>query len=165
MTDGEITAMLANLGNIELQLGEAAGPILCVEVLMRLLCQLCPTVKAEIKGGDYLNCKLGYVQKAIVKIFRGDQLQSGEAEKMKKLLLIRDKLFHGDFVNAMKFMGILSPSWETLPPKNKTKKEDELDIRQAINSIDRNRGLAEARKIAKQVKGIIEKLIRGLAKN
>ncbi len=163
MTREEIAMILANLKNIELKLGEVAGAILCVEVQMRLICQLCKAVADELKGDDYLKTKLVNVEKAIVNVFK-NQLQSDELKKIERLLIVRNKLLHGDFVQGMKRIDVFPSSREIISSKCK-KEIDKLDIREAIISLDKNHALDKVLGEAKQVQNIMERLIMGLAKS
>lgn len=164
MRTGEINAVLNATENIQLKMDEAGGATLAVELRIRLLAQLSQPIQATLKNKNkYWKCDLQYLIEAIISVCK-NKLEIGEAEKLNKFLVLRHKLVHGNFVSFTKLQGI-EPKGRQIIFSSTRKTLLESDIRESICSVDWNHAFSEFRKLASEVKSIVDRLIRCLADN
>lgn len=163
MQFGEISARLNSIENIQFKMDEAAGTALSVELRMRLLTELSQPVQIALKNKEYYKCELGHLEKAILLVFQ-DKLELGEKEKLTKFLNLRNKLMHGEFVSFAKLQGIV-PKGQQIISSNTKNTLSMSNIKESILSVDWNQAFPEFRKLANEVKAIIDKLIFSHASN
>jgi len=161
MTQDKILAIISNLKNVELKLQEASGYALGIELRIRWLGQLVFEQKNVSEDerklfSKYYECNLNILESEILKKF-DNQLTDDEKEKIRKGRILRNKLFHADFVGLLEAMNI-SPKgrFSNNGMRNILEKKDMIE---AIIAMERNGGFELFREKAIEIINIFEKLL------
>ncbi|MBS0654731.1 MAG: hypothetical protein JSR46_03055, partial [Verrucomicrobia bacterium] len=158
LTRGEIEAMLRSVENVEASFDAVAGATMAVEVRMRLIGELSALVRrelativarenAKLRAGKkratlsdkYWDCKLEYLEEAIDQAY-GSMLDQQEQQKFLEFRKLRNKLFHGNFVELMKLLNTRPTGREQLGGQSARVVLRDDEIREAVLSIERNNG-------------------------
>lgn len=158
MINNKINAILQNLSNIELQVGEAAGIATLVEIKMRLIGELHKPINNKLK---HLTCKLKILAKEITREFQ-DKLNLDEKTKIETFSDIRNKVAHGDIINLLTLLGI-PPTSQKIIPGQANSNLAIPSILESINVVARGGAFNTFRSQAQEVNNILNQLLRGLA--
>ena len=176
ITKTEIEPLLTYMRNIEIQLQEACGPTVAVEMRMRLIGQFSQPIRDRIKelindwkiknpqsknkpSNKYWKCDLCFLDQAIVDIFQ-DRLTSFESQTLLEFRELRNSLLHADFVALMNALKILPTGRKILSVKGDRNILNSADIEEAIKSVERNQGLSKIRNKANESIAVLDKILR-----
>lgn len=101
---------LVSLNNNLLQLGQAAGPILMIELKIRIIAErdlkFRKLVLDKVKNSrfnEYWNCELSSLVVVLGPYFN---LSEAEIDVLKKFIELRNKFVHGEYVSVLDKLGI-----------------------------------------------------------
>ncbi len=172
----EIEPLLTYMKNIEVQLQEACGPTVAVEMRMRLIGQFSQSIRDRVKqlvkdwkvknpqsknkpSNKYWKCDLCFLDQAIVDIFR-DRLDPLECRTLLEFRDLRNSLLHADFVALMSALKILPTGRQILSVKGDRNILTSANIEEAIKIVERNQGLSKIRNKANETITVLDKILR-----
>lgn len=171
---GFINASLYNIGNLVLKWGEAAGPFLSIEPLMRYIAELHNPLQDKVieliktdkstKNNQYVNywdCNPKYLVTAIESIF-GNKIQPEALIQISKYPTLRDKFLHGNFIALMEIM-VVEPSSRTQESSGKRKRLKPGEIYESFLSMERNDVFGKLRIYSAQVINALKEVAQSLA--
>lgn len=171
---GLINAKITYIENLILKWGEAAGPFLSIEPLMRYIAELHKPMRDKVsdlikndkstKNNQYIHywdCNPKYLVTAIESIF-GNQIASETHTQISKYPLLRDKFLHGNFIALMEIMGV-EPSSRMYESSGKRKKLEPVEIYESFLSMERNDVFGKLRRYSAEVKQTLKEIIQSLA--
>lgn len=172
----EIIFIPKNIDNILEKLNQTAGIMVACELQMRLIGQLSEPVRLELKKREeedkknsvknecknlrsykYIDCDLRLLEDAISNVFC-NKLTDGENTSFNKFRPMRNKFIHADFINLMKRIDVIPVGREIEARTGTRKLVKNDDIKEAINSMDRNGGFEFTKSRALEVYSILKKL-------
>jgi hypothetical protein len=165
LSQGETGALLTHLANNNSDIEKAAGAAMRVEILMRVIAELCEPVKKEIaknyesnprqaRSPNYWNCTLWSLGEAIAKVF-ADKISLDDSFEKIKINDLRNKLLHIEWVDLMNKMSI-EPVGLQISPK---KMLEPGDIKDMILSMEKNKLLKQFIQRAIKAEEILEKIL------
>lgn len=170
---GLIHAKITNIENLILKWGEAAGPFLSIEPLMRYIAELHKPMRDKVsdliktdkstKNNQYIHysdCNPKYLVGAIESTF-GNQILPETLTQISKYPLLRDKFLHGNFIALMGIMGV-EPSSRMYENSGKRKKLETGEIYASFLSMERNDVFEKLRRYSAEVKNTLKWIIQGL---
>jgi len=171
---GVSNASLYNIGNLVLKWGEAAGPFLSIEPLMRYIAELHNPLQDKVveliktdkstKNNQYVNywdCNPKYLVAAIESIF-GNKIQPEALIQICKYPALRDKFLHGNFIALMEIM-VVEPSSRMQESSGKRKRLKPGEIYESFLSMERNDVFGKLRIYSAQVINALKEVVQSLA--
>lgn len=171
---GLINAKLSNINNLVLEWGEAAGPFLSIEPLMRYIAEIHKPMRDKVtellkadrstKNNKYIHywdCNPKYLVDAIEAEFGADILPQVRTQII-KYPAMRDKFLHGNFTALLEVMGI-EPSSRLQVIPGKWKRLEPGEIYESFLSMKRNEVFKNLRRYSSEIMQALNDIIRGLA--
>lgn len=171
---GLVSARLTRLRNIQLALGEAAGPFLMIEPLMRHIAEMSPRMQAHItfsiqaqksaKNKLYINywdCDSKYLVKAIESEF-SSIISKEELQHIKDYPDRRDKFLHGVYPALMTIMQV-EPTSRLQTGFNRFVPLQPGEIYESLSSMERNGVFSSLRIYSHFAIEALEKIANSLA--
>jgi hypothetical protein len=171
---GLINAKLSNIENLILKWGEASGPFLSIEPLMRYIAELDKPLREKVsdlikndkstKNNQYIHysdCNPKYLVDAIKSIF-GMQIPPETLIQICKYPLLRDKFLHGNFIALMEIMKV-EPSSRMYESSGKRKRLEPGEIYESFLSMDREDVFGKLRTYSADVRIGLKGIIQGFA--
>lgn len=171
---GLVSARLTILRNIQLALGEAAGPFLMIEPLMRHVAEMHPPTQAQIilsiqakknaknkLYGNYCDCDAKHLIKAIESEF-GAILSKAELQHIKDYPDRRDKFLHGVYPALMSLMQV-EPTSRLHTGFNRFTPLQQGEIYESLLSMERNGVFSSLRIYSNSAIVALEKIAKSLA--
>ncbi len=168
---GLINAKLSNIDNLILEWGEAAGPFLSIEPLMRYVAEIHEPMRnkaTEMLKADkstknkqyrhYWDCNPKYLVGAIKAVFEAD-IQPQNLAQIVKYPALRDKFLHGNFIALMEILGI-EPSSRLQTVHGKWKRLEYGEICESFLSMKRNEVFKILRQYSFEVIQTLKRIIR-----
>ncbi|MFA6118636.1 MAG: hypothetical protein WCT85_01670 [Parachlamydiales bacterium] len=160
-----IEPLICTLNNIQSKIDTAAGAATALEIRLRIIAQLEPKVQIELKNRTkklYYKADLIHLIDAVIETFQ-DKLDLNDQAKIKSCRLPRHKTSHGSFAELMIELTGEVLGREIDPHTRKRKPLEKNDIIEGAVCIERNHGLEEFSKRAKEAIEILErKILRSL---
>jgi len=156
-----IGGLISILHNIQMKIDAAAGAATALELRLRVIAQLDSRVKDALKQKTkklFYRAELEQLIEAVLTVFH-DKLDAVEQEKLRKCRPPRNKTTHASFAELMIALNGEAPGREIDPDTLKPKLLDEDDVIEGAICIERNRGLDDFAKIAREVVLILEQKI------
>ncbi len=171
---GFINASLNNIENLVLKWGEAAGPFLSIEPLMRYIAELHQPLQDKIaeliktdkstKNNQYVHywdCNPKYLVAAVESIF-GNSILPEALTKICKYSALRDKFLHGNFIALMEIMGV-EPSSRMQESTGKRKRLKPGEIYESFLSMERDDVFGKLRLYSAEVTRALKEVAQSLA--
>ncbi len=156
-----IEALILMFNSIQLHIDKASGAATALDLRLRAIAQLEPKVQAALKKKKrppYHQAKLSHLIEAILEVFP-DQLSLTEQAKLQNCRQPRNKATHGSFAELMIELNGKAPSREIDRKTLKPKPLAEDDIIEGAICIERNGGLEDFSRRAKEAIEILEKKV------
>ena len=169
-----INASLYNIENLILNWGEAAGPFLSIEPLMRYIAELHKPLQDKIvdliksdkstKNKQYVkywDCNPKYLVAAIESRF-SNKIQPEALIQICKYPTLRDKFLHGNFIALMEIMAV-EPSSRMQESSGKRKRLKPGEIYESFLSMERNDVFGKLRIYSAHVTSALKAVAQSLA--
>lgn len=173
LPSGLTCAKLHHINTLVLQWGEAAGPFLSIELLMRHIAEIHKPMREKVVGLlktdkstknkkyiHYWDCDPKYLVDAIIAEF-ATALSSDIRVQILKYPDIRGKFLHANFIGLMEVMGG-EPSSKLQIANGKWKELEPGEIYESLCSMKRNEAFEKVRRYASDVTQTLHEIIRSL---
>jgi hypothetical protein len=171
---GLVSTRLTIFRTIQLALGEAAGPFLMIEPLMRHIAEMHPSMQAQVtlsiqakknsnnkRYANYWDCDSKHLVKAIESEF-GSVISKEELQHIKDYPDRRDKFLHGVYPALMTLMQV-EPTSRLQTGGNRFVPLQQGEIYESLLSMERNGVFSSLRIYSNSVTEALEKIANSLA--
>ena len=151
--------LISILHNIQSKIDAASGAATALDLRLRIIAELKPEVQTALKKrtkSPYRKADLNDLIDAVLEIFH-DKLDLADQDKIKNCRLPRNKAIHGSFAELMIELNGEALGREIDPGTLKHKPLEKDDIIEGAICIERNRGLDEFAKRAREAVSILER--------
>lgn len=156
-----IDPLISLLNNIQSKIDAAAGSATTLELRLLIIAQLEPKVQEELKKWKKPYC-LNALINSVIEIFK-NKLDLSDQVKIKSCHYPRNKITHGNFAELMIELNGEALGREIDPYTGKRKPLEKNDIIEGTICIERNHGLEDFSKKAKEAIEILDrKILRSL---